>query len=91
VPKFHLTCPPVTITVAYNTGAAPPESHAPKAWLIDVFLEHQTGKKSASVRPQAPDLVSAQKLAIQAAELLCEQYGVTPPDCLVEAPQWNEF
>ena len=91
VPQFRLACPPVTIVVAYNTGTAPPKPDAAKAWVIDVFLQLKNEQKTHPVRPQAPDLVSAQKIAIEAAVLLCEQHGVMPPDCILENPQWAEI
>jgi hypothetical protein len=91
VPEFRLVCPPVTIVVAYNTGTVPPKPDAPKAWFVDVFLQLKNGKKTHPIRPQAPDLVSAQKMAIEAAVLLCEQHGVMPPDCILENPQWAEY
>jgi hypothetical protein len=91
VPQFRLACPPVTIVVAFNTGTVPPNPNASKAWHVDVFLQLKNEQKTHSVRPQAPDLVSAQKIAIEAAVLLCEQHGVAPPDCILENPQWAEL
>jgi hypothetical protein len=91
VPQFRLACPPVTIVVAYNSGTAPPKPDAPKAWFVDVFLQLKNEQTTHPVRPQAPDLVSAQKIAIEAAILLCEQHGVMPPDCILGNPQWAEF
>jgi hypothetical protein len=90
VPQFRLACPPVTIVVAFNTGTAPPKPDAPKEWFADVFLQLKNEQKTHSVRPHAPDLASAQKIAIETAVLLCEEHGVMPPDCMLEDPRWAE-